>query len=97
MTSSPKAPGTMERAASTATERRDRTRRIGRGGCGPEPPHLTEAAAEWSAEEVYWIVENGIKMSGMPAFEGRHGPQEIAALTAFVSRLPGLSPRTTPP
>ena len=58
----------------------------------PEPPHLTEAAAEWSAEEIYWIVDKGIKMSGMPAFGTHHGPEEIAGLTAFVSQLPGLSP-----
>jgi mono/diheme cytochrome c family protein len=61
-------------------------------GMRPEPPHLTEAAAEWSAEEIYWIVENGIKMSGMPAFGAQHGSEEIAGLTAFVSQLPGLSP-----
>ena len=61
-------------------------------GMRPEPPHLMEAAAEWSAEEIYWIVENGIKMSGMPAFGAHHGPEGIAALTAFVSQLPGLSP-----
>jgi mono/diheme cytochrome c family protein len=61
-------------------------------GMRPEPPHLTEAAAEWSAEEIYWIVENGIKMSGMPAFGAHHGPEEIAGLAAFVSQLPRFSP-----
>ncbi|MBM9594176.1 c-type cytochrome [Roseitranquillus sediminis] len=61
-------------------------------GMRPEPPHLMEAASDWSAEEIYWIVENGIKMSGMPAFGGHHGRQEIAALSAFVTRLPGLTP-----
>ncbi|MGZ3218318.1 c-type cytochrome [Paracoccus sp. T5] len=60
-------------------------------GMRPEPPHLMEAAAEWSAEEIYWIVENGIKMSGMPAFGTHHGPEGIAALTAFVTQMPGLS------
>lgn len=61
-------------------------------GMRPEPPHLTEAATEWSAEEIYWIVSNGIRMSGMPAFAPHHSPDEIAALTAFVSALPGLTP-----
>lgn len=60
-------------------------------GMRPEPPHLMEAAAEWSVEEIYWIVENGIKMSGMPAFGAHHGPEGIAALTAFVTQMPGLS------
>jgi mono/diheme cytochrome c family protein len=61
-------------------------------GMRPEPPHLIEAATMWSAEEIYWIVENGIKMSGMPAFGAHHGPEGIAAITAFVTQLPGLSP-----
>ena len=59
----------------------------------PEPPALTEAATEWSPEEVAWIVENGIKMSGMPAFGGRLSLEEIVAVAAFVRELPGLSAR----
>ncbi len=57
----------------------------------PEPPHLADAASEWSAEEIHWIVTNGIKMSGMPAFGNEDEPEEIVALTAFVKSLPGLS------
>lgn len=60
-------------------------------GMRPEPPHLVKAAAEWRPEEIHWIVSNGIKMTGMPAFGGHHSPEEIVALTAFVSALPGLS------
>lgn len=57
----------------------------------PQPPHLSEAATEWNPEEIHWIVTNGIKMSGMPAF-GRHlATAEITDLTAFVTTLPGLS------
>jgi mono/diheme cytochrome c family protein len=59
----------------------------------PEPPHLTEAANEWSPEESHWIVENGIKMSGMPAFGSHHGTEEIAAIAAFVAQMPRLSAR----
>jgi hypothetical protein len=60
-------------------------------GMRPEPPHLTEAASEWTSQEIHWIVSNGVKMSGMPAFASRHAPEEIVALTAFVTALPGLS------
>ncbi len=60
-------------------------------GMRPEPPELIEAAAEWSPEEIHWIVSNGIKMSGMPAFGSEDAPEEIVALTAFVSALPGLN------
>lgn len=61
-------------------------------GMRPEPPHLVEAATEWTPEEIHWIVENGIKMSGMPAFGPHHAAEEILAITAFVTQLPGLSP-----
>ena len=60
-------------------------------GMRPEPPHLTEAATEWSASEIHWIVSNGIKMSGMPAFGSHHSAKEIVAITAFVNALPGLT------
>lgn len=60
-------------------------------GMRPEPPQLSEAATEWSPEEIHWIITNGIKMSGMPAFGPHHTPEEIVALTAFVTSLPGLS------
>jgi cytochrome c553 len=60
-------------------------------GMRPEPPALTEAAVEWSPEEVAWIVENGIKLSGMPAFGGYLSADDIVAVAAFVRELPSLS------
>jgi mono/diheme cytochrome c family protein len=60
-------------------------------GMRPEPPHLVEAAASWTPEQIHWIVDNGIKMSGMPAFGPTHGPEAVVAITAFVQQLPGLS------
>lgn len=60
-------------------------------GMRPEPPHLKEAATEWTTEEIHWIVANGIKMSGMPAMGAHHSSEDIVALTAFVDALPGLT------
>lgn len=60
-------------------------------GMRPEPPHLAEAATEWTPEQIHWIVSNGIKMSGMPAFGPHHSTEEIIALTVFVRALPGFS------
>lgn len=57
----------------------------------PQPPHLTEAAAHWDANEIHWIVENGIKSSGMPAFGTNHSTDEIWNITAFVKQLPGMT------
>lgn len=60
-------------------------------GMRPQPPALAEEAGEWTPGELHWIIENGIKMSGMPAFGPYHEPAEISALAVFVSQLPGLS------
>ena len=61
-------------------------------GMLPTPPHLTEAAADWEAREVFWIVQNGIKMTGMPAFGDDQGEQAILEIAAFVKQLPGMTP-----
>lgn len=58
----------------------------------PSPPSLSEAATQWTPEEVFWILQNGIKMSGMPALGPTHGEEEIWELVAFVERLPETSP-----
>ncbi|OHV83970.1 cytochrome c [Ensifer sp. LCM 4579] len=60
-------------------------------GMQPLPPHLTEAATEWTGEEIHWIVSNGIKSTGMPAYGEHHSAEEINAIATFVAALPGLT------
>lgn len=61
-------------------------------GMLPNPPQLSEAAAEWSAEEIYWIVRHGVKMSGMPAFGPTHDEETLWNIVAFVDRLAAVTP-----
>jgi cytochrome c553 len=61
-------------------------------GMKPRPPHLVEAAREWSAGEVKWIIENGIKYTGMPAFGADHDDATLWSIAAFVKCLPGMTP-----
>lgn len=63
-------------------------------GTGLTPPaaDLTQAAPEWSAQEIFWIVKHGVRFTGMPAWGASHGDDELWALTAFVKTLPSLSP-----
>lgn len=61
-------------------------------GLNPYPPELSQEAGEEGAGEVYWVVKNGIKMTGMPAFGVTHDDEELWAIVAFVNRLPKLSP-----
>jgi mono/diheme cytochrome c family protein len=60
-------------------------------GMRPQPPDLAKAAKQWSDAELFWIVKNGIKMSGMPAFGRTHRDDQIWNIVAFVSRLPQTS------
>lgn len=65
-----------------------------RKGLNPKPPRLyAKQVQRRSDTELYWIIEHGIRMTGMPAFGTTHGPEEIWALVGFVRQLPELSPR----
>lgn len=59
----------------------------------PLPGPLVHMTQQWTPAEIYWIVDNGIKMSGMPAWRYRLSQQDMWAVTALVTRLPGLSPQ----
>ncbi|MCW8193852.1 c-type cytochrome [Proteobacteria bacterium 005FR1] len=63
---------------------------IGRG-LRPEPPALSDAVTEWQPSELFWIVEHGIQMTGMPAWGQVYSDDEIWDLVAFTVRLPYMS------
>jgi hypothetical protein len=46
-------------------------------GMLPRPPRLTEAAAEWDAREIVWLVKHGAKVTGMPAIGPSHHDQDL--------------------
>jgi mono/diheme cytochrome c family protein len=63
-------------------------------GLYPAPADLLSGSiqSEWNGAQLYWIVENGLKLTGMPAFGSTYGKEEIAAVIVFVQRLPKISP-----
>jgi hypothetical protein len=58
-------------------------------GMYPKPPLLSKEM-ELNRDEIYWVVDNGLKMTGMPAFGVNHAHGELMAITAFVEKLPEL-------
>lgn len=58
----------------------------------PVPGPLVDSARRWKAGELYWIVANGIKMSGMPAWRFHLSEGEIWDLVAFLGALPAITP-----
>jgi mono/diheme cytochrome c family protein len=62
-------------------------------GMAPTPANLAHTAREWPAGDLFWVVKNGLKMTGMPAWEFRLGDDEVWATIAFLKRMTALSPR----
>ena len=56
----------------------------------PRAPDMTLAATQSLSDgEIYWIIENGVRLTGMPAW-GKGGDQdkETWALVSFIRHLP---------
>ncbi|MBB3140297.1 c-type cytochrome [Halomonas organivorans] len=61
-----------------------------RQGLNPTPPDFTEMI-DSSPEEQFWVVKNGIKMTGMPSWGMTHEDKELWELVAFIQKIPSLS------
>lgn len=61
-------------------------------GLMPVPPPLVHSARTRSAAEIYWFIRHGLKMSGMPAWQGRMSEPDMWRITALVEAMPTLSP-----
>jgi len=60
-------------------------------GLNPPAPHLwSKGTQKMSDGELYWVIQNGIRMSGMPAFGPTHSDAELRSLVAVVRHLPSL-------
>ena len=61
-------------------------------GLNPRPPRLEKGASlAWSASEMFWIVKNDIRMTGMPAFGPTHDDNRIWSIVAFARSLHGMT------
>ncbi|ORE98913.1 c-type cytochrome [Aurantimonas sp. 22II-16-19i] len=60
----------------------------------PMPPqlHVGDQVAEWADRELFWIVQHGIKYSGMPAWPTQERPDEVWSMVAFLRALPDMTP-----
>ena len=60
-------------------------------GLHPGPPDLKELANERAPQQLFWVIKNGINMTGMPSF-GATGMEdaEIWSVVAFLKKLPDV-------
>ncbi len=56
-------------------------------GLNPHPPDLAELSDELTPGEAFWVIKNGVKMTGMPAFGPTHEDTELWALVAFLQHM----------
>ena len=57
----------------------------------PSPPRLEDSVGDWSDEELFWIVKNGFKYTGMPAWPAQGRDDEVWAQVAFLRALPDMT------
>jgi mono/diheme cytochrome c family protein len=64
---------------------------IGRG-LYPKPPMLTAPGTQSLSDgELFSIIENGVRFTGMPAFGGEHGGDDSWRLVQFIRHLPKIT------
>ena len=61
-------------------------------GLRPDPPDLKEIANDRAPQHLFWVIKNGINMTGMPSFGAIEVPdREIWTIVAFIKKLPSVS------
>jgi mono/diheme cytochrome c family protein len=65
------------------------------GGMYPKPPDLRAAETQSLSDgELFWIIQHGVRFTGMPAFGHMHSdPQDSWKLVLFIRHLPQLTPQ----
>jgi mono/diheme cytochrome c family protein len=65
---------------------------LGRG-LYPRPPDMRLAATQSLTDgELYWIIHNGVRLSGMPAWGASDHDDDSRKLVIFIRHLPSLTP-----
>ncbi len=61
-------------------------------GLHPDPPDLKEIVDHLLPSQLFWVVKNGINMTGMPSFAlAGVKDEEIWSIVAFLKKLPNVS------
>jgi mono/diheme cytochrome c family protein len=61
-------------------------------GLYPKPPDLRAAGTQNKSDgELYYTIENGVRLSGMPAFSEAHTAAQTWHLVLFIRHLPQIT------
>jgi mono/diheme cytochrome c family protein len=59
-------------------------------GMNPRPPDLTHVRERYTPAELFWILKNGIKMSGMPSMADDGDPM-LWSTVGLLEQLPSMT------
>jgi mono/diheme cytochrome c family protein len=60
-------------------------------GLFPMPPSLGNESVQHEGDaELFWIIQHGLKHTGMPGFGMSHSEEDLWSVVAFLRRLPTL-------
>jgi mono/diheme cytochrome c family protein len=62
-------------------------------GLYPHGPNLAHSAKELEPAEMFWVVKNGIKSTGMPGFGLTHSDQKIWSIVSFLEKMKDMTPQ----
>jgi mono/diheme cytochrome c family protein len=61
-------------------------------GMRPYPPDLKDVVTAREPGQLFWVIKNGIKMTGMPGFSLIEVPdRDIWSIVAFIRKMPTVS------
>lgn len=61
-------------------------------GLQPDPPDLKDVVRETTPSQLFWVIKNGINMTGMPSFAAAGAKDdELWSVVAFLKKLPNVS------
>lgn len=61
-------------------------------GLHPDPPDLKDVVNDLAPEQLFWVIKNGINMTGMPSFaQAGAKDDDLWKIVAFLKKLPTIS------
>src|SRR6202789_4179587 len=69
---------------------------IGRNMAPPAMDLTSSHVQHWSDAELFWIIQNGVRLTGMPAWRSSISGDDTWALTRFIHQLSHLNAASAP-
>lgn len=67
--------------------------KLGRGMYPPAMDLTSPHVQHWNDAELFWIIQNGVRLTGMPSWKATLSPSDIWELVEFMHDLPRLDAR----